>query len=119
MKLTLRRQSLKLCMRGLVQFLAQHVQMPDVRLYIRDALRKYASLQRFMPHPSWNAECYTGEMLLEQFGFPHAFDAEAVAQVGGSLCSGVYQTPIYTCSYILGCNPETWCICLKPYNTVP
>lgn len=64
----------------LPQFLAQHVRMPDVRLYIRDALQKYASLQRFKPRPSWNAECYTGEMLLEQFGFPHAFDAEAVAR---------------------------------------
>ena len=61
-----------------VQFLAEHVQMADVRLYIRDALQKYASLQRFMPHPSWNAECYTGEALLEQFGFPYAFDKQSV-----------------------------------------
>ena len=79
----------------LPQFLAQHVQMADVRLYIRDALRKYASLQRFMPHPSWNAECYTGEMLLEQFGFPYAFDKEAVlkaypwlADYGSKECVG-------------------------------
>ena len=79
---------------GVLQFLAQHVRMADVRLYIRDALAKYASLQRFMPHPSWNAECYTGEMLLEQFGFPHAFDAEAVAKGGLLLqCSQAFPLP--------------------------
>ncbi|EIE18997.1 hypothetical protein COCSUDRAFT_54837 [Coccomyxa subellipsoidea C-169] len=77
------------------EFLAQHVQMKDVRLYIRDALRKYASLQKFLPHTSWNAECYTGEMLLEQFGFPYAYDKQVVKQAypwlenyGKSECEG-------------------------------
>jgi protein glucosyltransferase len=82
-------------MRARAQFLAEHVQMADVRLYIRDALRAYARLQRFLPRPSWNAECYTGEKLLEQFGFPHAFDRQAVlaaypwlAGYGGEACAG-------------------------------
>lgn len=55
----------------LLQFLADHVQMKDVRLYIRDALQQYARLQTFKPQPSWNALCYTGELLLEQFAFPN------------------------------------------------
>ena len=54
--------------------------MRDVRMYVRDALSQYASLQIFTPQPSWNAECYTGEMLLEQFGFPYAADKETVAR---------------------------------------
>lgn len=60
-----------------LQFLAEHVQMDDVRLYIRDALKEYARLQTFAPRPSWNAVCYTGRQLLEQFGFPYPADREA------------------------------------------
>jgi len=78
-----------------LQFLADHVQMKDVRLYIRDALRHYASLQKFLPHASWAAECYTGEMLLEQFGFPYEYDKQVVLQAypwlanyGKSECEG-------------------------------
>jgi protein glucosyltransferase len=52
--------------------------MSDVRLYIRDALRHYASLQTFIPRTSWNADCYTGELLLEQFGYPYAYDKQVV-----------------------------------------
>ena len=59
-----------------MQFLADHVQMDDVRLYIRDALKEYARLQTFAPRPSWNAVCYTGRFLLEQFGFPFPADRE-------------------------------------------
>lgn len=78
-----------------VQFLAKHVKMAEVRLYIRDALRHYASLQQFRPSTSWNAECYTGELLLEQFGYPHAYDKQVVLQAypwladyGKSACEG-------------------------------
>ena len=53
--------------------------MEDVRLYIRDALRQYAALQVFKPQPSWNAVCYTGELLLEQFSFPYEYDRRVVA----------------------------------------
>lgn len=52
--------------------------MKDVRLYIRDALRQYAALQVFKPQTSLNAVCYTGDLLLEQFGFPHPEDREVV-----------------------------------------
>ena len=75
-----------------MQFLAEHVQMDDVRLYIRDALKEYARLQTFAPRPSWNALCYTGRQLLEQFGFPYPADREASAlQPGCIACSRVYQ----------------------------
>ena len=52
------------------QFVRDHIRMDDVRLYIRDALKEYASLQSGDVQPTWNADCYTGELLLEQFGFP-------------------------------------------------
>ena len=55
-----------------------HVRMEDVRLYIRDVLKEYASLQTFKPRPSWNSECYTGDHLLEQFGFPYEYDKKVV-----------------------------------------
>lgn len=78
-----------------MQFLAKHVKMAEVRLYIRDALRHYASLQLFKPRTSWNAECYTGELLLEQFGYPYVYDKQVVLQAypwladyGKSACEG-------------------------------
>ena len=67
-------------MSSAVQFLAEHLRMRDVRMYIRDALSQYASLQAFTPQPSWNAECYTGQMLLEQFGFPYVADKDTVGK---------------------------------------
>ena len=63
-----------------VQFLSEHLRMKDVRMYVRDALRQYASLQSFTPQASWNAECYTGDRLLEEFGFPYAADRATVAK---------------------------------------
>ena len=63
-----------------MQFLSEHLRMKDVHLYVRDALREYASLQSFTPLPSWNAEWYTVEKLLEQFGFPYAADRATVAK---------------------------------------
>lgn len=63
-----------------VQFVRDHIRMDDVRLYIRDALKEYASLQSGDVQPTWNADCYTGELLLEQFGFPHKTDRDIVAQ---------------------------------------
>ncbi|KAK9835269.1 hypothetical protein WJX74_010474 [Apatococcus lobatus] len=61
-------------------FVRDHIRMDDVRLYIRDALKEYASLQSGDVQPTWNADCYTGELLLEQFGFPHKTDRDIVAQ---------------------------------------
>lgn len=52
--------------------------MKDVRMYIRDALREYASLQSFKPRLSRNAQCYTGNELLDQFAFPHEYDRQVV-----------------------------------------
>jgi hypothetical protein len=72
--------------------------MRDIRMYIRDVLSQYASLQSFKPQPSWNSECYTGEMLLEQFGFPYASDRETVsraypwlAHYGKEECEGLFS----------------------------
>lgn len=59
--------------------------MEDVLLYMRDMLTAYAQLQRkadYQPaEPSQNAVCYTGPLLLEQFGYPYMQDAERVATV--------------------------------------
>ena len=60
--------------------MAKHVRMEDVRLYIRDVLKEYAALQTFRPKPTWNSVCYTGELLLDQFGFPHEYDRKVVLQ---------------------------------------
>lgn len=54
--------------------MTENVRMEDVRLYIRDVLKEYASLQTFKPKPSWNAVCYTGQELMDQFGFPYEYD---------------------------------------------
>jgi len=61
-----------------VQFMNDHVRMEDVRLYIRDVLKEYAALQTFKAQPSWNSVCYTGEHLLEQFGYPYEYDKKVV-----------------------------------------
>lgn len=58
--------------------MADHVRMEDVRLYIRDVLKEYAALQTFKPQPAWESVCYTGELLLEQFGFPYEYDKKVV-----------------------------------------
>lgn len=55
-----------------------HVRMEDVRLYIRDVMKEYAALQTYKARPSWDAVCYTGELLLEQFGFPYEYDKKVV-----------------------------------------
>ncbi|KAL4422975.1 hypothetical protein ABPG75_009172 [Micractinium tetrahymenae] len=60
------------------RFVLEHVRMPDVFLYMRDLLRAYAALQRFRPAP-FKSACYTGDLLLEQFAAPHAWDGQAVA----------------------------------------
>ena len=64
--------------RAAVQFMTDHVRMEDVRLYIRDVLREYAALQTFRPKPTWDSVCYTGELLLQQFGFPYEYDRKVV-----------------------------------------
>lgn len=64
----------------MLQFVRDHVRMHDVRLYIRDLLREYAALQKFKPKKHTNSICYTGRLLLEQFGKPHVRDAHIVRQ---------------------------------------
>lgn len=54
--------------------------MADVRLYIRDLLREYAALQAFYPQKKPNSVCYTGRLLLEQFGKPHMRDEHILRQ---------------------------------------
>ena len=57
------------------------MQMADVRLYIRDVLKEYASLQTATEiKPSWNAVCYTGQLVLDQFAFPYRLDKQVVVQ---------------------------------------
>ena len=64
-----------------MQFIEDHVQMEDVRLYIKDVLKEYASLQTAARiKPSWNAVCYTGQLVLDQFAFPYRLDKQVVAQ---------------------------------------
>lgn len=58
--------------------MSDHVRMEDVRLYIRDVLKEYAALQTYKAQPSWDSVCYTGELLLEQFGFPYEYDKKVV-----------------------------------------
>ena len=45
-----------------------------------DLLRAYAALQQFKVKPVAKGQCYTGDRLLEQFGFPHQGDAAVVAK---------------------------------------
>lgn len=45
-----------------------------------DLLRAYAALQQFKVKPVAKSQCYTGDRLLEQFGFPHEVDAAVVAK---------------------------------------
>ena len=64
-----------------MQFIEDHVQMTDVRLYIKDILKEYASLQTASQiKPSWNAVCYTGQLVLDQFAFPYRLDKQVVVQ---------------------------------------
>lgn len=58
--------------------MSDHVRMEDVRLYIRDVLKEYAALQTYKAQPSWDSVCYTGELLLEQFGYPYEYDKKVV-----------------------------------------
>lgn len=69
-------------------FVAQHLGMEEVLLYVRDALRAYAALQQFKPRPHAKAVCYTGAQLLEQFGMPFEADAKAVAAAYPALARG-------------------------------
>lgn len=64
-----------------MQFIENHVQIEDVRLYIKDVLKEYASLQTATQiKPSWNAVCYTGQLVLDQFAFPYRLDKQVVVQ---------------------------------------
>ena len=82
-----------------LQFIEDHVQMEDVRLYIRDVLKEYASLQTATQiKPSWNAVCYTGQLVLDQFAFPYRLDKQVVVQAypwlttfGQDLCPAAGQ----------------------------
>lgn len=64
-----------------LKFMKDHVQMEDVRLYVKDVLKEYASLQTATRiKPSWNAVCYTGQLVLDQFAFPYRLDKQVVVQ---------------------------------------
>jgi Glycosyl transferase family 90 len=56
---------------SLPQFLADHLRMEDVRLYLRDLLREYAALQTFQPFRSEEARCMNWDRMLAEFGAPH------------------------------------------------
>ena len=45
-----------------------------------DLLRASGALQQFKVKPVAKSQCYTGDRLLEQFGFPHEGDAAVVAK---------------------------------------
>ena len=85
-----------------LQFIEDHVQMEDVRLYIKDVLKEYASLQTASEiKPSWNAICYTGQLVLDQFAFPYRLDKQVVVQAypwltafGQDLCPASAETAI-------------------------
>jgi hypothetical protein len=53
------------------QFLADHVRLEDVRLYLRDLLREYAALQTFQPFRSEEARCMNWDRMLAEFSAPH------------------------------------------------
>jgi Glycosyl transferase family 90 len=55
----------------LVQFMRDRLRIRDVRLYIRDLLKEYASLQKFKPKPTPLARCMDWERLLMEFEWPH------------------------------------------------
>lgn len=46
----------------------------------RDMLKSYAALQKFKVKPHAKATCYTGDLLLQQFGTPHRVDGEIAAR---------------------------------------
>lgn len=83
-----------------LQFIEDHVQMEDVRLYIKDVLKEYASLQTASEiKPSWNAVCYTGQLVLDQFAFPYRLDKQVVVQAypwltsfGQDLCPALAES---------------------------
>ena len=85
-----------------LQFIEDHVQMEDVRLYIKDVLKEYASLQTASEiKPSWNAVCYTGQLVLDQFAFPYRLDKQVVVQAypwltsfGQDLCPASSESTI-------------------------
>jgi hypothetical protein len=54
-----------------LQFLADHVRLEDVRLYLRDLLREYAALQTFQPFRSEEARCVNWDRMLAEFSAPH------------------------------------------------
>lgn len=54
-----------------VQFLADHVRLEDMRLYLRDLLREYAALQTFQPFRSEEARCMNWDRMLAEFSAPH------------------------------------------------
>ena len=97
-----------------LQFIEDHVQMEDVRLYIKDVLKEYASLQTASKiKPSWNAVCYTGQLVLDQFAFPYRLDKQVVVQAypwltsfGQDLCPASAESTVEgTASFDVGARP--------------
>ncbi len=62
------------------QFLREHLALANVRLYARDALRTYASLQRFTPRPREGSMCVTGRVLLDMYAPPYGDDRDVMAR---------------------------------------
>ena len=65
-----------------MQFMRDRLRIRDVRLYIRDLLKEYASLQKFKPKPNPLARCLDWERMLMEFEWPHYKEASAAAAVG-------------------------------------
>jgi hypothetical protein len=59
----------------------------DVRLYIRDLLMEYASLQKFKPKPMPLARCMDWQRLLMEFEWPHYKEVSCLS-ICLSICKG-------------------------------
>jgi Glycosyl transferase family 90 len=64
-----------------MQFMRDRLRIRDVRLYIRDLLSEYASLQKFKPKPNPLARCLDWERMLMEFEWPHYKEVSAHAAV--------------------------------------
>lgn len=62
-----------------MQFMRDRLRIRDVRLYIRDLLAEYASLQKFKPKPNPLARCLDWERMLMEFEWPHYKEVSARA----------------------------------------
>jgi hypothetical protein len=98
---------------------------PLVSLPCRDLLRAYSTLQRFQVAPSGNLEgrsvCYSGRLLLEQFGTPYATDAKTVeaaypwlrtfgaGELRSTCFASLQNSPVTSCLSLATLPPEAAC----------